>query len=441
MTAYRASHSLHHIIGSSYDFSVTATLDETTLEVGDRPTIDRIAKRHLTEGRLLVLAAIVMSALTLRVAVTAFTPLATQIGEDIGYSTAIIGVFGMIPTAMFAVAGLLTPVLVRRFGLESTVLIAMLMTGVGSAIRALVPQTWELLAFSALALTGMGIGNVVIPPLVKRYFPDRLALLSSVYIVMVQLGTVIPALVAVPVAEAHGWRISLGLWALLGFAAALPWLGVLRDRRGHAKADVTALPTTAQPDGKVWRSPVAWGMAFMFGMTSLITYSVFTWLPTILHDAGASLAYGGSMVGVFALIGLVAALGAPLVVGRVANPFPVAVVCALCYFVGFAGLLIAPMTATLVWVLLLGLGPSTFPMALTLINMRTRTSAGSASLSGFTQGVGYTVACVGPVVFGLLHSATGGWKIPFAMLSVAVFAMLAGAWHACKPRMLEDSWN
>ncbi|WP_371859804.1 MFS transporter [Nocardia uniformis] len=430
---------------------MTATLDETTFTVGTedgirRPTEQLAApirtKRHLTEGRLLVLAAIIMSALTLRVAVTAFTPLAIQIGESIGYGTAVVGVFGMLPTAFFAVAGLLTPILVRRFGLEATALIAMLMAGTGSAIRAVVPDTWELLTFSALALTGMGIGNVVIPPLVKRYFPDRLALLSSVYIVMVQLGTVIPAMIAVPVAEAHGWRISLGLWALLGFAAALPWLGVLRNRRGHAKVDKTALPLLdAQPPGKPWRSPVAWGMALMFGMTSLITYSVFTWLPTILHDAGATMAYGGSMVGIFALIGLVAAFTAPTIVARVTNPFPVVIGCALCYFVGFVGLITAPMTATLVWVLLLGLGPSTFPMALTLINLRTRTAAGSASLSGFTQGVGYSVACIGPVLFGVLHTATGGWGIPFIMLTVAVFVMLAGAWHACKPRMLEDTWN
>ncbi|WP_245547168.1 CynX/NimT family MFS transporter [Nocardia brevicatena] len=390
---------------------------------------------------MLVLAAIIVSALTLRVAVTAFTPLATRIGEDIGYSTAVVGVFGMIPTAMFALAGLLTPVFVRRFGLEGTALLAMLMTGIGSAARALVPDTWELLVFSALALTGMGIGNVVIPPLVKRYFPDRPALLSSIYIVMVQLGTMVPALVAVPIAEAHGWRISLGLWALLGFAAVLPWWGVLRDRRGHAKADTTALPVHERPAGKVWRSPVAWGMAIMFGMTSLTTYSVFTWLPTIFTDAGASASFGGTMVGIFALIGLVAALTAPLIVGRVANPFPVAIVCALCYFVGFAGLLWAPMSAPLVWVLLIGVGPSTFPMALTLINLRTETAAGSAALSGFTQGVGYTVACIGPLLFGLLHSSTGAWGLPFAFLIVTAFVMLAGAWQACKPRMLEDTWN
>ncbi|MFD0363726.1 MFS transporter [Nocardia sp. GCM10030253] len=419
---------------------MTATIEETTT----RPVSDRVERRRraLTEGRLLVLAAIVVSALTLRVAVTAFSPLAERIGTDIGYTTAVIGVFGMIPTAMFAASGLLTSVFVRRFGLERTAMVAMLMAGLGMLIRATVGSTAALFVFSALALGGMGIGNVVIPPLVKRYFPDRLAVVSSLYITMVQLGTVVPALTAVPVAEAHGWRISLGLWAVLGFAAALPWIGVLRDRRGRDRVDVTGLAAAAaESKGKVWRSPLAWGMAGMFGMTSLTTYAMFTWLPKILAEAGASAAFGGTMVGLFALVGLVSAFTAPTIVARFRNPFPFVVGCAAFFFVAFAGLLIAPMSVPLLWVVLLGLGPSTFPMALTLINMRTRTPQGSASLSGFTQGVGYAVACVGPLLFGMLHTATDGWLAPFAMLFIAVLVLLAGAWQACKPRMLEDTWK
>ncbi|MGW4242279.1 MFS transporter [Nocardia sp. NPDC004722] len=389
-----------------------------------------------------------MSALTLRVAVTAFTPLAGRIGQDIGYSTAVVGVFGMLPTAMFALGGLITPIISRRLGLEMTALVAMLMTGVGQVLRAIVPNTWELLAFSAFALAGMGIGNIVIPPLVKRYFSDRLAVLSSVYIVMVQLGTVFPALITVPIADAHGWRVSVGMWAALAFAAALPWIAVLRVRRQRARVDTTelaseatVLPSDATESGRVWRSPLAWGMAFMFGMTSLITYSLFTWMPTIFSDAGASASFGGSMVGIFALIGLVAALGAPVVLARMANPFPMVIGCAVFFLIGFAGLLFAPMAAPLVWVLALGLGPSTFPMALTLINLRTRTGAGSAALSGFTQGVGYSVACTGPLLFGALHTMTGGWLAPFGFLVLAVVVLMVGGWVACKPQLLEDTWK
>jgi CP family cyanate transporter-like MFS transporter len=41
----------------------------------------------------------------------------------------------------------------------------------------------------------------------------------------------------------------------------------------------------------------------------------------------------------------------------------------------------------------------------------------------------------------VLHSAVGGWGAPFALLAVAVLVLVAGAWQACKPRMLEDTWH
>ncbi|TSD97407.1 MFS transporter [Skermania sp. ID1734] len=397
-----------------------------------------IERRSLVAGRVLVFLAIVSSALTLRVAVTAFTPLAEQIGADIGFSHAVIGVFGMMPTAMFAAFGLLTPTIATRIGLERTALLAMLLAGAGMLARAFTSDTATMVVFTGMALGGMGIGNVILPPLVKRYFSDRLALLSSMYITMVQVGTVLPALVAVPVADAAGWRISIGMWALLGFAAAFPWLFVLADRRGHDVLDRTA--TSARRDRiRPWRSSLGWGMAGLFGMTSLITYSMFTWLPAILVDAGASRAFGGTMVALFAFLGLLSALTAPIFCARMRNPFPVVAACAVAYLVAFAGLVWAPMAAPVVWVVILGLGPSTFPMSLTLINLRTRTQSGSSALSGFTQGVGYTVACLGPLLFGILRDQTGSWLPSFGILLAAVVVVVVSGWAACKPRVLEDT--
>jgi len=180
-------------------------------------------------------------------------------------------------------------------------------------------------------------------------------------------------------------------------------------------------------------------MALMFGMTSTIVYAMFAWIPAIFADAGASLNFGGAMVGVFALVGLVSSLGAPLLCARMLNPFPVVLACGVCFLIAFAGLLWAPMSAPVVWMLLLGLGPSTFPMALTLINLRTRTHLGSASLSGFAQGVGYLLAAAGPLVFGVLHDRAGNWTWSFGYLLVCLAILLTAGSQACRPRMLEDT--
>lgn len=399
--------------------------------------------RSVQQGRLLVLVAIILFALTLRTAVTSLTPVLSMVSEDLHFGASVVGVFGMLPTAMFAAAGIVTPALTSRIGLERTTLVAVAASAIGIGVRSLMGGTLGLLLFSCLALIGMGVGNVVLPPLVKRYFSENVATLSTVYLTCVQLGTMVPALTAVPVAEAHGWRVSLAIWAILPIAAFLPWLGIVLARRGHDVADVTGEPETesATERGRVWRSPLAWGAAGMFGMTSLNTYAMFTWIPTILSDSGGSASLGGNMVALFSGVAFFATLVIPGLCARMTNPFPLVVLFLGCFVVGYLGLLFAPMTLTWVWVIAAGLGPTTFPMALTLVNLRTRTGAGSASLSGFMQGVGYLVACAGPLGFGLLHEATHGWVAPFLMLAGCLVVLGLGAYQACKPRMLEDTWN
>lgn len=291
---------------------MTATLrDETHV----------ISAAALRRGRLMVLAAILLFALCLRSAVTSLSPLLTQISHEIGFGSAVIGVFGMLPTAMFAVAGLVTPALTERFGLERTTLAAVVATVIGMAARTAMNSTGGLLVLSCLALLGMGIGNVVIPPLVKRYFSHRVALMSAAYLTMLQIGTTVPALTAVPLAEAYGWRFSLVTWVLVPVAALLPWIGVVIARRGHDVEDHSAEPhADSAAVGQVWRSPLAWGMAGMFGMTSLVTYSMFTWIPAILASAGGSAKLGGVMVALFSAVGFIGTLAIPPLAARMRNP-------------------------------------------------------------------------------------------------------------------------
>ncbi|MGH8054290.1 MAG: CynX/NimT family MFS transporter [Stenotrophomonas sp.] len=389
----------------------------------------------LLRGRVLAFVAIVLAAVNLRTAVTSLTPLLDQLEKVFNFGSTMTGVLGMMPTAAFALFGLSTPALTRRIGLERTALLAMALATLGLLVRASAGNVGTLLLGSGIALAGMGIGNVVVPPLVKRYFADRVGTMSTLYITVLQAGTMIPALLAVPMADAYDWRISLGLWALLSLAAMLPWVLMSRSTR---TPEAHNAPVHAP--GKVWRTSLGWGLALMFGMTSLITYSMFTWLPKMMIEAGASPAFGGVTVAVFSALGLVPSLLMPALAVRLRNPFPIVAVAFAINLTAFAGLLWAPMSAPLLWATLLGLGPSTFPLALTLINLRTRTPAGSAALSGFMQGVGYSFACLGPVLFGWLHGRTNGWMLPFAFLTVCATVLLTAAWFACRPQHLEDHW-
>lgn len=393
-----------------------------------------LIQRH---GRWLALIAIVLTAVNLRTAVTSITPLLSALGEQFGFGTPMTGVFGMLPTAAFAFFGVATPSLIRRLGAERTALLAMALASSGLLLRASAGSTTMLLLGSLVALAGMGCGNVVIPPLVKTHFADRIGAVSATYLTALQLGTMAPALAAVPLAEAAGWRVSLGVWSLLAMAAILPLWLLQRQHKGQAAASTT--PVAAAP-GQVWRTRLGWSMTLMFGMTSLVSYAMFTWLPRLMTDAGADAAFGGVVVAVFSAMGLLSSLAVPALASRLRNPFVLVAVCWLLSLAAYAGLYLAPMRAPLLWALLMGLGPSTFPLALTLINLRTRSAAGSAALSGFMQGTGYLMACSGPLLFGILRQSTGSWAAPFALLATASTVILLAGWQACRPQQLEDQW-
>ena len=55
------------------------------------------------------------------------------------------------------------------------------------------------------------------------------------------------------------------------------------------------------------------------------------------------------------------------------------------------------------WAVLVGIGAAVFPVVLTLIGLRARTSEGTAALSGFTQSVGYLISAIGPFGMGALR--------------------------------------
>ncbi|MEC5195208.1 CP family cyanate transporter-like MFS transporter [Xanthomonas campestris] len=391
-------------------------------------------------GRGVVLAAVLLSAFNLRTAVTSLTPLLERIAHEYDFGAPTMGALGMLPTAAFALTGVATPALLRRFGLLQTALIAMGLATIGLLVRPLLPGTGGLLLGSLVALAGMGVGNVVLPPLVKRYFGDRVGGVSTLYITVLQVGTLLPALMAVPVADAWGWRSSMMVWMLPALLALIAWALVHARHRRLAATGPAPVTPTPEAEGRVARTALGWSMALTFGMTSLVTYSMFTWLPTLFREAGASPAFGGTMVALFSALGMVGALTMPALAVRLRNPFPIVLLCAACHLVAFAGLWWAPLAAPILWVTLLGLGPSTFPLALVLVNQRSRTAAGSAALSGFSQGMGYLVSCLGPFLFGWLHAHRGGWTSPFLFLAACIVIQLVAAWVACRPQWLEDVW-
>lgn len=391
----------------------------------------------------LVLVGVVLLALNLRAGLIVLSPLLQHVRADLGMSPAVAGALGAVPPVVFAVVGTMTPRLMRWAGLERLAWIAMLLTGTSQLLRPLVDGAWAFFALSALAYAGMGAGNVLMPPLVKRHFPNRVRVISGVYILLISVGTVVPALVAVPSADHGGWRFAVGAWSMMALAAAVPWLVVSRrpgrrtDRRKDDHKARDGEPREHLPVTALVRSPLAWGLVGVFGINSLNAYAMFAWLPTILIEAGIDEAGAGRYLSLFTLMAAPLAFIVPWLVVRVRGTLPLVILFAACYAAGYVGLLVAPDTGTAVWVALAGLGPGTFPLVLILVSLRSETVAGAMALSGFAQGLGYAIAALGPFVVGVLRDVQDSWTAALIFLLATLVLQILAGFTAARPGTLE----
>lgn len=397
----------------------------------------------LWAGRAIVMIGIILVSVNLRTAATSLSPIVREVAHDIPLSAVGLGLLGMLPPIMFASAGFFAPRLARKLGLEGAVIASILAMMVGFSARALVSEYWGLFAGTLIALAAAGAGNILLPPIVKRYFPDRIGLVTSIYATAVAVGTTLPPATAYPIAEAAGWRSSLAVWVFLAVVSLPPWIAVLAKRRRTMLVVADNAPELEEPEpsmvGKISHSRVAWAIAIVFALTSFQAYSLFAWLPQLLIDyVGVSALEAGLILAFWGAMGMVASFIAPILVARLSNVGWVLYIGAAGFVFGYLGLLFAPGVSPWLWAGLCGVGQIIFPACLALINLRTKTHDGSIALSGFAQAIGYSIAALGPLLVGLLHDLTGGWVASLILLAgtAAVFVYFGVVLRT--PRCVED---
>ncbi|GAA1629995.1 MFS transporter [Actinoplanes couchii] len=368
--------------------------------------------------RLLPAAAVFLVALCLRPAITGVGPLLPQVGVDLGLGESALGVLGALPLLAFAVVSPQVHRLSGRLGMERAVLVALLVLAAGTVVRSWTGSA-GLWAGTVIIGCAIAVGNVLVPAIVKRDYADNVSRATGLYTAFLTTAASLASAVAVPIADAVDWRLSLGVWGLLALAVAAAWAPRARNAPEHE-------PVRTSSDVAVWRQPRAWLITAFMGLQSTTFYVLVTWLPTIEIANGVSERTAGLHLFLYQGLGIVGGLAIPLILN--VRPRLGAIISSLPVVVAVLGLLLAPGLAIL-WALIAGLGQGAgLVTALTLISLGGRTAAETTRLSGMAQSLGYLFAAAGPVAAGVLAERTGGWRSTLVMvLGLGLVQVAAGA--------------
>jgi CP family cyanate transporter-like MFS transporter len=402
--------------------------------------------RHVRLERTLLVIGVLGLGYNLRGSITSLPPVFPELQDSLHLSSATISILAATPVICFGVVSGFAASLARRTGEERVLLGAIIALVIGLLARGADPAAL-LFPGTIVASGAIAVMNVLLSSLIKRRWPERAGFLIGLYITALSAGAIVGSLVSVPLWQGTGGSVALTLgWVAAPAAlAVLLWLPQARSGPRPRVGPVTA---PAHPAGvpprpsrvAVHRHALTWYVTIFMGMQSLVYYATLSWLPSMLRDRGESAAGAGDLLALMGVGNLAVSLLVPMAAQRMRSQVTLVVPTVIAIAGGLAALLYLPLGGAPGWALILGAGQNAaLALAIFFTAARAPHAVAAASLSSLAQAVGYLLASIGPLEVGLLHSVTGSWNLPVAVLLALCVVMLAAGLLASRPKMLPDT--
>jgi MFS transporter, CP family, cyanate transporter len=379
-------------------------------------------------GRIGLLVAVALAALTLRPQLVGLGPVLPRAQHALGVSHSVAALLGAIPVIGMGVFAPAAAPLAARVGAIRAVSIALALIAGGGIGRALAPG-----AFAAIALTvpvgvGMGLGNALMVVAVKERFADRPVLVTGVYASGIQIGAALAAGLSVPLADAgNSWRVPMLVFSLAAAGSLVWWLAATHGGGPRPVGRRAHFPL---------RKPVAWLFVALFASTAFVYYGYAAWLPDAFTEHGWSASRASHLVLAINVFAIVTSISVTLVGDRFHWSRRVLLLppCGL-YAAGAVGIALDPGHA-LFWACITGCGNgAVFPLMMTLPLDAADRPEQVAGMVGMMLGIGYCIGALAPLALGGLRDGTGSFTAGLWVIALAaVISLVAGA--SCSPARL-----
>lgn len=380
---------------------------------------------------------VVLYAINLRTGIASVAPVLPDIQRALGVSPAAAGILTALPGFAFAAMGSCAVPLAKKIGLTPTLVAGALLLLAGTIIRPFVPQYWLFLLCSLGLVTGIALGNVILPAWVKAYSRGRTTVqwMSSYAATMAASGAIAP-LSVLWFSGADAWKLALAVWAIPAAAAVAVWAWILaktgKDEPSAKHPDVAAQEateeaSTAIASTPIYKSKTAVAMLFFFGLQSSAAYMMMGWLPQLYMDRGVDGSTASIALAVIGFVGIIGGFVMPPLIAHMKDLRPVPFILPMFFVAAWLGIYFAVDAAPILWAVLMGIGGLCFPLALALLTARTRDPLVTARLSGFVQPGGYLMAGLLPMITGVVYNWLDDWNfIIFGMIALACVQAFMG---------------
>ena len=364
---------------------------------------------------LFFILGIVLIGTVLRSPFTALPTILGDIAQGLGVEVSSLGILTSLPLLMFALFSAFASRLAQKIGLEHLFTYCLLLLTIGSVIRIF---NLPFLYLGTLIIgASIAIFNVLLPSMIQVNQPQKISLLTTLYVTAMGISTAIASYLSVPITQASSWKGLILVLSFLCLVTLLVWLP--NHRHNHY------LEGQQEKKSKenTLKSKSVWAIIVFGGLQSLLFYTSMTWLPTMAISAGLSNSDAALLASIFSLISIPFSMTIPSLTTHLSDGHR-QIMLAIISIAGMIGIsmLLYPSNNFLYWLaahLLIGTACSAlFPYLMVCFSLKTSSPEKTAQLSGLAQTGGYILSAFGPTLFGYSFDLFQSW-IP------AVLALLA----------------
>lgn len=239
-----------------------------------------IQERLLTSIALLWLAGV-----ALRLTILAVPPVIPLIHDELNLSATQIGILTGLPSMLFAFAAVPGSLLVARLGISPALVVGLVLTAVGGALRGTLPDVTWLYAMTVAMGAGVAIMQVTMPSAVRAWVPGRIGFATAVYTNGLLIGEILPVALMLPLVLPlvnYSWQWGFVVWS---FPVAIIALVVMSLAPRPTTNGLTPVRRRWWPD---WRNMLIWRLGIMLGSINATYFATNAFIPDYMRSSGQS---------------------------------------------------------------------------------------------------------------------------------------------------------
>ena len=368
-------------------------------------------------NKVIILLGIILLGMILRTPITSVGAIIGPLKNLLEINNTVAGLITTIPLIAFAIFSPFVAKISNKIGLEKTIFLATIVASIGLLLRFYINTS---IFFVTTFIIGVGItvGNVLLPGLTKKYFPENLGVMTGFYAVVMNISASIAAGISYPILNTNigGEKFSTGLavniWLIVSVLNIVIYAIITKNSKSERIED-------KKSGGKGYlRSLKMWSVMLSMGLQSALFYCSVSWFAEIMISKGFTPSEAGLLLSISQFAQFPSTFLVPVLAEKIKNRLIIPIFITMGYIVSLIGMIyiqgnFALMTIYIVLFALAGGG--SFSYVMYLFSAKSKNEEEAADVSGLAQAGGYWLAAIFPPLLGYIRDILN-WDVAIYIL-------------------------